>query len=489
MTPFQSFRAARWLRTANLVLQAGLLLTFFGGLNYLALTYAWRTDLGQLRRRPLSAETQSYLKQLKQPVRVVVTLAPAQGDGELNQVSEDVKDLLRDYAYQTEKNGPGRITVEELDVDRRPAEARQLNASLNTVLFLSGERRREVQPAELYRFKDRQRTAFLGEQVFTASILDVTSPDQKKVYFLQGHGEYDLSSVSPTRGLSTLRDALSERNLSLDSLNLGVAGKVPADAAVIVAAGPETRFDAREQELLRQYLSNRAGRVLLLLRPGVAETGLEDLLYDWGLVADNVWINEPDPAGKTENNNLILREFAPHPITQLAVDNALQVKFGASRSVRPNPSRPDSPGLNVSRLLRTTASAWGERDYLAFGTARYNAGADLKGPLSVLAVAERTTARDNLPFSVPIGRLVVYGSADFVTNARVGDLANLDLFLSSLNWLADRDNQLNVPVRKIERFQLALSEQQLRTLRLSILFLAPAGIGLLGVVVYWTRRR
>ncbi|MDX2185485.1 MAG: GldG family protein [Opitutaceae bacterium] len=489
MTLITSFRAARWFRTANLAAQAVLLLTFFSGLNYLAVTYAWRFELSTLRRQALSAETQSYLRQLKAPVRVVVTLTKPSSEGEMSQVFRDVSELLRDYAYLSERNPAGRVTVEFLDVDRRPGDARQLNASPDTVLFLCGDRRREVQPAELYRFKDRQRVAFLGEQVFTSAILDVTSREQKRVYFLTGHGEYDLGSVSPARGLSVLRDALRERNLVVESLNLARERKIPEDAAVIVVAGPDNRVDSQEQELLRQYLANRAGRVLLLLKPGVPDTGLEDLLFEWGLVADNVWIQEPDPSGKTDANNLILRDFLPHPITQLFVDNALQVKFGAARSVRPNPSRPDSPGLNVARLVRTSAKAWGERDYMSLALARYATGFDLAGPLSVLSVAERTTARDNLPFSVPIGRLVAFGSSDFVTNGRIGELANLDLFFASLNWLADRDTQLNVPVRKIDRYQLALSAQQLRSLRLSLLFIAPAAAAMLGGIVYLTRRR
>ncbi len=45
MPPFDSFRAARWVRTLNLVLQAVLFLTLFAGLNYLARNHAWRFDL------------------------------------------------------------------------------------------------------------------------------------------------------------------------------------------------------------------------------------------------------------------------------------------------------------------------------------------------------------------------------------------------------------------------------------------------------------
>ena len=64
MSLVNSFRAARWLRTANLVLQSFLFLTLFSGLNYLAVHYAWRYDLTHLRSHSLSAETRSYLRQL-----------------------------------------------------------------------------------------------------------------------------------------------------------------------------------------------------------------------------------------------------------------------------------------------------------------------------------------------------------------------------------------------------------------------------------------
>ena len=74
MPSAESFRTARWVRTANLLLQALLVSTLFiGGLSYLARLHAWRPDLIANRRYALSPETQSYLRQLTQPVRIVVT--------------------------------------------------------------------------------------------------------------------------------------------------------------------------------------------------------------------------------------------------------------------------------------------------------------------------------------------------------------------------------------------------------------------------------
>ena len=57
MKALESFRLARWVRTANLVVQAVLFMTLFGGLNYLAGSHSWRFDLTRYRRYSLSPET------------------------------------------------------------------------------------------------------------------------------------------------------------------------------------------------------------------------------------------------------------------------------------------------------------------------------------------------------------------------------------------------------------------------------------------------
>jgi hypothetical protein len=60
--------------------------------------------------------------------------------------------------------------------------------------------------------------------------------------------------------------------------------------------------------------------------------------------------------------------------------------------------------------------------------------------------------------------------------------------LNAINWAVDRDTQLAIPPRPIERFQLALSQQELLRLRYSLLLLVPGAALLLGIMVYWSRR-
>ncbi|MEO7597732.1 MAG: GldG family protein, partial [Opitutus sp.] len=285
MAVFDSFRAARWARTLNLILQALLFLSLFGGLNYLARNHAWRYDLTHQRRYSLSAETLSYLHNLPRPVRVVVTLTEDPDNTEIAQVYRDMKGLLREYAYATENDENRRITVDYLDVYQRRREADQLGIEeANQIVLICGDRRRVVMLGEIYKVENGvKKVAFQGEQAITSAILDVSNPEKKKIYFLSGHGELSPDDVDPIRGLSALRDALKQRNFEVETVNLATARKVPKDAALLVAVGPQGRFQPFEQELLRQYLAANAGRLILLLAPGKPH-GLGELMLDWGIV-------------------------------------------------------------------------------------------------------------------------------------------------------------------------------------------------------------
>ncbi|RRJ95228.1 ABC transporter [Opitutaceae bacterium TAV4] len=491
-----TFRTARWLRTTNLILQALLVLTLVSGLNYLALNHGWRFDLTQNRLHSLSPETRSYLKSLPAPVKIIITLTPDSENKEVVQAYRDVTHLLRDYA-EVAATGDNPITVEYIDVyrQRRDAEAYGIDQP-NTILVI-GNSRRIIGLDELYQIGNREKQAFKGEQVFTAAILNVTSADKKRIYFLEGHGEMRLTDTDARRGLSLLKDELVARNHILTEYDLTKTPEIPDDAALVVIAGPQGRYSLAEQEILRRYLNNRAGRLLVLLAPSYPH-GLEALFYDWGIHVNDVLIIDPSAAGQSDTGDLILAPAtaaAEHPVTRYLSENRISLRFGPSRQVRPafgatQDGTPQDPTLKVTPLLATTGHAWGERNYLNLQTApRYDEGIDISGPLAVGTAAERATARSNLPFSIRGGRIVAYGGADWVANGRLAAGGNLSLILSSINWLIDRDTQLNIQPRPIQRYQLTLSQAQIARLRYALVFGLPALAALIGLIVYWTRRR
>jgi ABC-type uncharacterized transport system involved in gliding motility auxiliary subunit len=498
MAVVDSFRAARWTRTLNLVLQAILFLSLFGGLNYLARNHPWRFDLTQQRRYSLSAETLSYLHNLPRPVRIVVTLTDDPENPEIAQVYRDMRGLLREYSYATEGDDNRRITVEYIDVYQRRRDADQLGVDeANQVVVMCGDRRRSIVLGDVYKVEGGvKRVAFQGEQAITSAILDVSNPEKKKIYFLSGHGELSPDVVDPVRGLSELKAALRNRNFEVDTVNLAQKRKVPADASLLVAVAPQGRFQPLEQEILRQYLAANAGRMILLLAPG-APHGLEDLLMDWGVTVDDDLIYDTDPEEMTEEGELLLRYLTPHPVTQTLIDYSLHPRIGRARSVRVDPGRSAGNGLTVTTLAATSTTAWGEVSYRQHATlAQYNPGVDIRplpgveprDRLGVVVASERVAVRDNLPFSVRGGRLIVFGTGDLIANNRIAIVDNQNIFLGAVNWTVDRDANFSMPARIIERFQLSLSGSELTRLRYSLLLVLPGIAGILGLIVYWTRR-
>ncbi|MEO6873658.1 MAG: GldG family protein [Opitutaceae bacterium] len=498
MPSLDSFRTARWVRTLNLVLQAILFITLFGGLNYLARNHSLRYDLTAQRRHSLSPETLSYLQHLPRPVHIVVTLNPASDNNDVAQAYRDVRALLREYTYATENDANHRITVDYLDVYQRRREAEQLGIDQpDSIVLICGDRRRTVTLGEIYQMEKGVKKSFRGEQAFTAALLDVSSPGKKKIYFLTGHGELNPEDVDPVRGLSMLRDELRARNFDVERLELVSGGKVPADAALLISVAPQGRYTPEEQEQLRQYLGPGAGRMILLLEPAMP-FGLSNLLLDWGILVDDDLVYDTGADNITEEGDLIVRLFLPHPITQTLLDRQIPLRIGPARSLRPDPGRKQGNDLTVTTFAVTSKSAWGEVGYRLRVAPEYDPGIDIKNDkpgleppdhLALGIASERVSARAGLDFSVRGGRLVVFGTGDLIANNRIAGAANLGIFLGAVNWTVDRDAQFNIPVRQIERFSLSLSAGDLARLRRTLLFLLPGGALLLGLIVYWTRRR
>lgn len=488
-----SFRAARWIRTLNLVFQAVLFLTFFGGLNYVARNHAWRFDLTRARRYSLTPETLSFVKALQRPVEIVVTLPE---DDEI----PEVKGLLDEYVHATDE-AAAKITVRYLDLyqDRRKAEEFGIDQA-NAIMLRSGDKRRALSITELYRMKNKEREAFLGEQVITEAVLDVASSERVQVYFLTGHGELDPRHTDAARGLSLLNDALRSRNFAVDTLELAINRQIPQDASLLIAVAPQSAYTPAEQEMLRQFLTVKAGRVILYLGTGrpVSRLGLDELLLDWGILVDDDMVIDPAPESVSQELDLIVRYLsADHPITTGMASRDQTFQWGETRTVRVDPGRPMATGLTVVTLAATSTRAWGEVSYgprfrrptLDANDIRPLPGIPPKDRLSVAVASERVSVRDNLPFSVRGGRLVVFGTGDAVSNQRINYRGNFDGLLAAVNWSTDRDQHINVPPRPVERFQLSLSAGDFMQLRAALVFGLPGAALLLGVIVYWARRR
>ncbi len=491
MTRWESFQVANRLLRLHRWLRIVLILLFIGGLNFLSVQHYQRYDLTQDGRYSLSPETLAYLRDLDQEVRIIVTIPPRSPRQEERLLFRYVEQLLDEYQYNSRSDGgKARLRVETVDIYKDLARADELSRSygleqVNSVLILSGERRRLLEGDDLIRFEDMEPVAYTGEAALTSAIMEVTQEVTSTLYFLRGHDEMDPSDSHPQEGLSELTSRLRERNYTLRQLDLTKVPEVPEDATALLVADPKGPLTIEEVEKMRRWLLRREGRLLLWLRPGV-ETGMRSLFAEWGMYLPNHRVVEPDPRFRESSGGLLFRNFAEHPVMTPLIEKQTFLRAEAARPVLPVEPQPPDERLSVSALFATSGESWSAPVDTPGTATAFDPDVDLAGPVSIAAAAARG-ASTRLGIKVPGGRVVVIGSPRIFSNRQVSSLGNKALFFNSLNWLLERDRTLAIPPRPVETYRLTASRRELE--RIGLLFLiVPGTVALLGFFVFLLRR-
>jgi ABC-type uncharacterized transport system involved in gliding motility auxiliary subunit len=454
----QMLRAALTGRTARYGSNTGVAVVAFLGIlvlaNFLADRHPRRVDLTETGEYTLSPQTIQILSDLEKPMKVTAFFA--QGDyGE-----QELKDLLTEYSYRTDK-----ISYEFVDPDVDPFVAQQYEiASYGTIVFESSGRRQDIFTVD--------------EQEITGAILKVSRETQKVVYFLTGHGERDVGSYDDT-GYSEVGDYLEKDNYIVSTLNLAISSTVPSDASVLVVAAPQLPLMEQESTAIQAYLQD-GGKALVMQEPG-DDPVLSDVLAEWGLAyGDDVVVDPERALFGMDVLSPVVDSFSYSEITR----DLPAVVIVTSRSVTRTVEQPED--VSILALVESSDASWGETDFEALTRqeAGYDAGDDLPGPLA-MAMSVEAYGEDEDAVGT---RLVVCGDSDFSANASVSLGGNLDLFLNSVNWLAEEEELISIrPEAEVSR-ELILSAGQARFLQYSSVIFLPAAVLLVGAVIWWRRR-
>lgn len=488
---FSEFRNARRFRAINRSVQILLGLGLIIALNYLAAKYFQRIDLTQAGSYTLAPESKAYIRELQEPVEIIITIPNNPDVPELVQIHQHLAKLLREYEAMGMQDGRHMVKIEFVDIYRQRKRAQELASTYkltqeNIILVAQGARTKEIRQADLYEIENEEIAGFRGEKAITSAIIDVASNDEDKIYFLVGHGEMRLDDVNPLRGLSELESFLRERNYTLATLDLAVDAVVPEDADVVVIPSPQASLLPEEVEKLRRYMTEQNGKMIVLLDPG-RRHGMEDLFYDWGVLVDDMAVEDDGPDFRSQGGDLIIRRFAEHPITKLLVDYQITALFGKPRPVRTDPASLNDERLTVTQFVGTSEESWGERDFRSQGEPVYDAARDLRGPVSI-ATASTRSAGSQLGINIPGGRLVVFGNSDFIANNRLRAFGNRTLFFNSVNWALTKNSLLNIATRPLESYQIVMSERDLN--RALVYFaIMPSGTAVFGLLIFLVRRR
>src|SRR5436190_4553167 len=450
-------------------------LVFIGilvAVNYLSFRQNKRWDLTKNQRYTLSDPTVKLLKNLNQPVKFLV-FDRAEG-------FDRFRTAVEGYRYVN----PSKVDVEYIDIDKKPVEARTYQIqSYGTVVVEYAGRREQVTSPE--------------EQDLTGGLVKALNPNKKKVYFLQGHGERDIDS-SDRDGYSEVKAALGRDNYDVAKIVLAQEKDVPADASVVVIAGPKTDLLQPEADMLQRFL-RKGGDVFVMIDPPDEKTAatpvVEAFLKDWDFQADKDVVVDASGMGQligTDASVPVVATYPSHPITDRF--NVITA-FPLARSI--TPILPASNGRAAIPIIQTSERSWAETDMAQLKSGRVELNVDKgdkAGPVTIGAVTA-TNATDvpkpdpsKTDQRPPESRFVTIGDSDFAANYAIRIQGNQDLFLNTINWLAQQENLISIRPKPPSQSHLTMTASRATWVLVLSLLVIPALVFGTGVYTWWRKR-
>ncbi|MEA2627218.1 MAG: gliding motility-associatede transport system auxiliary component [Candidatus Binatota bacterium] len=475
---------------ANAILYSAFFIGVIAMLNFLAARYEKRIDTSETGVFSLAEQSKKVVAKLPKDLEMIGFVEGGSDAG--------LDDLLKSYTYASE-----RVKYRIVDPDKNPDLAERYKITeYNTLRIAYGDNATVVSAPD--------------EQKITNAIIKVTGTGQKKICFVEGHGEPDVEDAEGPRGFGALKTALENENFGVQKVLLATQEKMPSDCSAVVVPAPSKPYFPPEIKMLEAYLGS-GGRALFLFE---AQKGDEliPLVTQYGVqVGNDVVVDQVLRLfqGPQLGIDPITNTYGTHAITQgLGTERTM---FHLARTI--SAAEPAPEGAQVTPLVQTSASSWAEADVAGLfkdSKVSLDPATDKKGPLSI-AVATTASAHaaadaqpqpspapDSSPTPAatpgaaadaePAGkkkeqvRLVVFGSSDFVNNRMLQSFFNRDLILNSIAWTVGEEDAVAIRPRSLRASRVQLTDAEVQRIFYLSVLLLPELLLLAGISV-WAQRR
>jgi hypothetical protein len=537
------FKQAKRNRKFDSWLLILLLLSLTIGLNFLASRIDGQIDVTPDSKHTLSRETLALLNQMESPVDVIITIQ------DNNSLPKVVQKLLHDLDLLLEsfENSASakEIRVHRVDVNSATMSSDVINrynlTEANLIMVASPEGEKKivfryedvdgVSPYDLnepFRSKDglardsllksglygdewvesangiKEPKLFRGEELITRAILEVAGKPQLKrvAYFTRGHGECSPADVNAEKGYSELRRILEDKNLQVATIDLSVSESIPKDAKLLIIAGPKATFQDKEVSLMRNFLNQNDGNLLVALDPTESLSvvdrpafGLRPLFKEWGLRCHDMLVSDPNTNNFdfTETNYLLRTYYSDektpyHPTVKVLAEQGYSIQ--AHKRCRPVEVDPEhSEGLKPFSLVYSSSTSWAVSGWVNRKTPPViNLLLDKKGPIPIASLSSYDEESKSSSKYFSSGKLVVLGCSKILSNERLkSNTGNQFLAQNLIYWIKNSKEMLEIPPKPLDIYHVSMSSDNFEKLLYS-LSIVPGFVALLGIFVGWLRK-
>ncbi|MBL8798727.1 MAG: GldG family protein [Planctomycetia bacterium] len=488
-------------------------------------------DFTKAGRFTLSERTQNVLKGLNKPVEIINVV------GDRDELAEqDVRDMLAMTRFYSD-----RIQIGELNIHLDPTRAQELARKYPSleqgsllVIYDKGAAHQVIPARDLSKPSNRPGprggfgagpTDFTGEDALLSTLISLSEGKQKSiVYFTQDFGELELTeggggNPRTDRGCTLLKAELEKQNYEVRPLKFDPTDpKVPADAGVVVIAGPRIPIPPNILVALRAYM-NKGGKLLVLLdaapdsqdRKVLTRSGLEPMLQEHGVQIPQERLISLPINFRVEPTDVIAR-MNPR-LEENALVNAFRDALFRMSNCRPVEVATQPMGkFNAQQLMVVESFTFASADVAAEPgavveglmrdqDALRNKVQEVRkrGRIPVAAVVSESSADPHDPHAMMRGpqptkpRMIVFGTSSIASNQLFNQSQGMSAFLvsSSLDFLRQRQTGVaGIPPKQQDYYDMPpkTSDQMFRMIWLPPVLIAVSILGL-GTGVWIVRRR
>jgi ABC-type uncharacterized transport system involved in gliding motility auxiliary subunit len=445
---------------SNTIILSVAVLAILAFLNFLSFRHSKRFDLTTEKLYSLSDQTRKVVGSLQRDVTVVRFARP----NDMTPDAQHFEDLMIEYKHLSPH-----FKFQDVNPQEKPEVAQEYGAKrLNDVIVASGDQKVPLEGGI---------EGGISEADVTNAILKVTRDTVKKVCFVTGHGEKSIEDGG-VDGYGQIAQNLKKETYSTDTINLISGNGVPSDCDVIVIAGPTKPFFPQEVVMVQKYLDD-GGKVLVELDPDT-DSKLDPIFQEWNINVGNNVVIDASGMGQLLGAGPeipLVAQYGDSPITKGLAQQFTYFPIARTVSIADKSKAEPS----AVELLMTSPKSF-TKPKLEHKV-QYDPKTDQLGPLS-LGVAASEPKGDNKS-----ARLVVIGDSDFAENQVLGGPgSDGDLFLNTINWLAQDENMISIRPKPETSRHLTLTLAQATGLAWIERFFLPGLVIIFGISVWWKRR-
>ncbi|MEQ1620052.1 MAG: GldG family protein [Methylococcales bacterium] len=426
-----------------------ILLGLIGGMAWLSSQHTLEVDITGNAGNTLALQSQKVLSALPDPVAITAFIPKGQP------VRLQIAQLVDRYS----RIKPD-LTLSFVDPAANPDKAHELNIDAAGAVVIDYQGRSE-------------KLNFIDEAALSNALLHLTNANERWVSFLTGHGER-LSDGQANFDFSEFSKEMDRRKIKAQYINLANIPAIPENSALLVIAAPAVALLPGELFLVKTYL-DKGGNLLLLTEPD--NQAINALLEQLNVqrLSGVIFDNSNTLYGLNDPSFIVASDYAAHPATR-GLQTITLFPTATALSLDKN-----SP-FQATDLLKSSAESWTETS-ANNGKAVFDAvGGDKQGPLTFAYALTRELADKKQQ------RIVVVGDSDFISNAYLGNVGNLDLGLRIVNWLIHDDRSIDIPPKIAGDKSLQLTHTSVAIIGFGFLLVIPLSLLLTGLMI-WRKRK